>query len=229
MLDMSEFGSETQMSSLEIAKLTGKRHDHVLRDIDNVLKTLSPDLGSGYKLSFYKDKLGRDTRMYQMDRDSTYCLVAGYDANARMRIIKRWSQLELQSARAQSNANALGHHLRNSTQIANSKAVNRFKVHEGGKSAAIVYNTKNCVLQSGRLPSEWKNEAKREGMPSRVSGSAKAVLRVKHPNIACGMSLSDQMVEGHVNEDDAIAIGIDSQPLFDRMLRAGFTPPELLC
>lgn len=84
----------TSMSSVEISELTGKRHDHVLRDIDNLLKTLSPELGLGYKSTTYKDTTGRKNRMYQMDKDATICLVAGYDANARMRIIKRWQQLE---------------------------------------------------------------------------------------------------------------------------------------
>ena len=82
------------MSSVEIAELTDKRHDHVLRDIDNLLKTLSPELGLGYKLTTYKDTTGRKNRMYQMDKDATICLVTGYDANARMRIIKRWQELE---------------------------------------------------------------------------------------------------------------------------------------
>lgn len=82
------------MSSRVIAELTGKRHDHVLRDIDNLLKTLSPDLGLGYKSTTYKDSNGKKNRMYQMDKDATICLVAGYDANARMRIIKRWQALE---------------------------------------------------------------------------------------------------------------------------------------
>lgn len=33
-------------------------------------------------------------RYFNLDRDAAYCLVAGYDANARMRIIKRWQELE---------------------------------------------------------------------------------------------------------------------------------------
>lgn len=84
----------TSMSSVEIAELTGKRHDNVLRDIDNLLKSLSSDLSLGYKSTTYKDSNGKKNRMYQMDKDATICLVAGYDANARMRIIKRWQQLE---------------------------------------------------------------------------------------------------------------------------------------
>jgi phage regulator Rha-like protein len=32
-----------KMTSLEIAKLTGKRHSHILRDIDKVLKELEID------------------------------------------------------------------------------------------------------------------------------------------------------------------------------------------
>ena len=81
------------MTSRAVSELTGKRHDHVLRDIDNLLKTLSPELGTGFSITYEGDP-GKGYRYYVMDRDSTYCLVAGYDANARMRIIKRWQELE---------------------------------------------------------------------------------------------------------------------------------------
>ena len=81
------------MTSREIAELTGKEHRHVLRDIDNLLKTLSPDLGSGFSIAYEGDP-AHGYRYFILDRDSTYCLVAGYDANARMRIIKRWQELE---------------------------------------------------------------------------------------------------------------------------------------
>jgi Rha family phage regulatory protein len=96
----------TSMSSVEVAELTSKRHDHVLRDIDVLLKTLSPDLGSGYKSTTYKDSTGRKNRMYEMDKDATICLVAGYDANARMRIIKRWQELELEVAKLKAEKEA---------------------------------------------------------------------------------------------------------------------------
>lgn len=88
------------MSSREIAELTGKRHDHVIRDVDTLLKTLSPELGNGFKSSTYiSGDPPREYRMFVMDRDSSYCLIAGYDANARMRIIKRWQELEAQPSK----------------------------------------------------------------------------------------------------------------------------------
>lgn len=82
------------MSSREIADLTGKRHSDVLRDIDNLVESLNADLRLGFISSTYKDSTGKENRMYQMDRDASYCLVAGYDPNARMRIIKRWQEFE---------------------------------------------------------------------------------------------------------------------------------------
>jgi phage regulator Rha-like protein len=86
------------MSSREIAELTGKRHSDVLRDIDRTIETLNADLRSGFKSSTYQDSTGRTLRQYILDRDSSYCLVAGYDVNARMRIIKRWQELEQQAS-----------------------------------------------------------------------------------------------------------------------------------
>ena len=84
------------MSSKEIAELTGKRHFNVIRDIDNLIKTLNSDLSLGFKSTTYEDSTGKSNRMFELDKDATICLVAGYDANVRMKIIKRWQELENQ-------------------------------------------------------------------------------------------------------------------------------------
>jgi phage regulator Rha-like protein len=82
------------MSSREIAEITGKRHADVLRDIDRLLESLNADLRLGYKSTTYKDSTGKINRQFDMDHDSVFCLIAGYDSNTRMLIIKRWQQLE---------------------------------------------------------------------------------------------------------------------------------------
>ena len=86
------------MTSREIAELTGKQHKHVLRDIDNLVEELGPNLGLGLKSTTYADITGKSNRQYEMDQDSVYCLMTGYDANSRMKIIKRWQELETKSS-----------------------------------------------------------------------------------------------------------------------------------
>ena len=85
------------MSSREVAELTGKRHDHVLRDIRTMIDRLSttPDLGWHCETDSYVDAKGEAREMYLMDKDTTLTLISGYDAVLRFRIIKRWQELEL--------------------------------------------------------------------------------------------------------------------------------------
>lgn len=80
------------MSSREIAELTGKRHDHVMRDIGRMLTELESDLPSFGDI--YKDQGGRTYPCFNLDRHHTECLLTGYSAKMRMAVIKRWHELE---------------------------------------------------------------------------------------------------------------------------------------
>jgi Rha family phage regulatory protein len=96
----SENVSRTTMSSREIANVTGKRHANVKRDIAAMLKELKLDV-----LSFehiYLDGQNREQVEYMLDREHTDCLLTGYSAPMRMKVIRRWRELEQQqSAREQ--------------------------------------------------------------------------------------------------------------------------------
>lgn len=87
-----------------IAQYYGKRHDHVVRDIENMLKKLdliSPELGrldlTGSDLSWlkstYKDSKNREYPCYQLDFDLTMTLITGYDTKLRYQLVKDWHRM----------------------------------------------------------------------------------------------------------------------------------------
>lgn len=84
------------MSSREIAELTGKRHDHVLRDIDtlnaNYEKLSFPKVGEGY---YTLPSTGsQQHRCYELTKMQTIDLMTGYNIELRIKINRRWEELE---------------------------------------------------------------------------------------------------------------------------------------
>lgn len=84
------------MSSREIASLTGKRHPDVKRDIQTMAAELKVNVSSFAHI--YLDGRNREQTEYLLDREHTDCLLTGYSAGLRMKVIRRWHELEQQSA-----------------------------------------------------------------------------------------------------------------------------------
>ncbi len=84
------------MCSREIAKLTGKHHHHVLRDIENMLDQLGNV--SNQFWGELPDGLQRQQRVAFLPKDLTFTLVAGYNVQMRHAIVSRWLELEAQQA-----------------------------------------------------------------------------------------------------------------------------------
>ena len=83
----------TTMTSREIAELTGKQHVHVMRDIEVMLGQLN-EPADGYIQNWIHPQNGQEYRGYALDREHTECLVTGYSAMLRMKVIKRLRELE---------------------------------------------------------------------------------------------------------------------------------------
>lgn len=81
------------MSSKEIADFTGKRHDHVMRDIKKMLLELYP-AGAPNFGGTYLSEQNKELPLFNLDRKHTDCLLTGYSAAARMKVIDRWHELE---------------------------------------------------------------------------------------------------------------------------------------
>lgn len=90
--------SSPMMSSKEIAELTGKRHDHVIRDIKSMLEQVlgySPDLGNEQIQGVMAEKDRRGfIKIIHLDRSHTVTLITGYDARQRKKVVDRWLELE---------------------------------------------------------------------------------------------------------------------------------------
>ncbi|GAO71628.1 phage antirepressor KilAC domain-containing protein [Comamonas sp. E6] len=92
------------MSSRDIAELTGKRHADVMRDIRSMMDALqqNAELRSVCFSSTYVGENEQSYPQYELDKDTSLTLLLGYDPVARMKVVKRWQELEaLQPAPAQ--------------------------------------------------------------------------------------------------------------------------------
>lgn len=80
------------MTSREIAELTGKEHKNVTADIRRMLDDLGEDALKFQRI--YHDTMNRQRTEYHLDREHTECLITGYSAILRMKVIKRLHELE---------------------------------------------------------------------------------------------------------------------------------------
>lgn len=105
------------MTSLEIAGLCEKRHDHVCRDIKVMLEQLN--IKSPQIWGDYRDDLGRAYPCFHLPKDLCLTLVSGYSVVLRKRIIDRW--LELESGQQVSVPQTLPEALRLAADLAEQK------------------------------------------------------------------------------------------------------------
>lgn len=96
MSDLINFVSKKTMSSREIAEITGKRHDHVIRDVDNLNKSYEklelPKVGEGY---YPHPNTGKKLhRCFDLTKMQTFDLLTGYSTVMRIKVNRRWEELE---------------------------------------------------------------------------------------------------------------------------------------
>ena len=72
--------TEQTITSLEVAELTGKRHDNVLTDIRNILSQMDENNRLNFQEISYTDSRNRKQTCYRLTKEGCLCLVSGYDA-----------------------------------------------------------------------------------------------------------------------------------------------------
>ena len=88
------------MSSREIAEITGKQHFHVLRDCDilneNYEKLALSKLGEGYYT--HPNTGEQQHREFLLTKIQCLDLITGYDTKLRIKVNRRWEELETQNS-----------------------------------------------------------------------------------------------------------------------------------
>jgi Rha family phage regulatory protein len=86
---------EIQLTSLELAEITGKRHADVMRDIRNEIITLGEEIGQRiFAQSSYTNSQNKEQPCYQFGRKGAMQLALKYDAKTRYKVIEKLEELE---------------------------------------------------------------------------------------------------------------------------------------
>ena len=92
---------EQTMSSFEIAKLTGKQHKHVMRDIRELNKGYEklylPKIGQILKITDLGFGRQRKDPYFELTKMQTFDLLTGYNTELRIKVNRRWAELEAQT------------------------------------------------------------------------------------------------------------------------------------
>ncbi|MCT4544383.1 MAG: ORF6C domain-containing protein [Vallitalea sp.] len=86
---------EVQMTSVELAEVTGKKHQHIMRDIRTEISSLGDEIGQSiFGQTFYNDSQGRPQPCYKFGRKGAMQLALKYDAKTRYKVIEKLEELE---------------------------------------------------------------------------------------------------------------------------------------
>ena len=88
------------MSSFEIAQITGKQHKNVMRDIRELNKSCEKLYGLKIEQKLKISDLGfgrqRKDPYFELTKIQTWDLLTGYNAELRIKVNRRWAELEAQ-------------------------------------------------------------------------------------------------------------------------------------
>lgn len=86
--------NEVTMTSKELAEITGRRHDHVIRDIRDEISKIDEDVSPLFGETYYRDKQNREQPCYVLTKEGVMVLALRYDANARIKVVRKLNELE---------------------------------------------------------------------------------------------------------------------------------------
>ena len=83
-----------RMTSIEIAEVTGKQHNDVLKAIRKMETAWEKVTQGKFSLSTYKDPTGRTLPCYFLTKTECLYIATKFNDEARAKLVLRWEQLE---------------------------------------------------------------------------------------------------------------------------------------
>ena len=159
---MNTISTQTKqtMSSLEIAKLTGKEHPKVTADIKRILDEvgINPAVFGGV----YKAGNGQEQPCFNLPRRECDLIIAGYSAKYRLAIIDRWQELEASGFRL---PKTLGEALLLAGKLATenealriSEKISAEVIQEKAGEITWLENRLESEIEIGKLYGGWKRK-----------------------------------------------------------------------
>jgi len=94
--------NEQRITSLEIAEISGKNHRDILRSVKSQEVAWEEVNGRKFALVKYKDSKGEQRPMYEFSKMESLYITSKFNDFVRAKLVRRWMELELQSARERS-------------------------------------------------------------------------------------------------------------------------------
>lgn len=89
------------MTSLQIAEITGKPHNDVLKAIRKMEEAWAKINGGNFSLVEYTDNKGEKRPCYSLTKTECLYIATKFNDEARAKLVVRWEQLEREKLNAQ--------------------------------------------------------------------------------------------------------------------------------
>ena len=92
---INDYDDEQRMTSLEIAQLTGKPHNDVLKAIRKMEPAWEKANGGNFSLVTYQDQKGQSRPCYSLTKTECLFIATKFNDEARAKLVLRWKELEI--------------------------------------------------------------------------------------------------------------------------------------
>jgi phage regulator Rha-like protein len=134
-----------RMTSLEIAEITGKPHNDVLKAIRKMESAWSQVTKGNFSLSNYQDATGRTLPCYSLTKTECLYIATKFNDEARAKLVIRWQQLERRSLTPIPSPKGEGSHYAQNLLVSESDILHEAEMIIGRTLVSFNQHADGCI------------------------------------------------------------------------------------